>query len=59
MNNPCLKEIPTCQLVEELASREGVEEYTVDPHEPFAIQISGENQAPHSSGPARILYVYD
>jgi len=54
-----LKEIPTCQLVEELVRREGVEEYVVAPYEPFKIEVADKSKAPHTDGPAIILYIYD
>ena len=59
MNSVNLKDIPTCQLVEELASREGVEEYCVAPYEPFSILVGGQSKASDTMGPARLLYVYD
>lgn len=59
MSNADLKEIPTCQLVEELASREGVEAYWVAPYEPFSILVSGQSKVSDTTGPARLLYVYD
>ena len=36
-----LKEIPTCQLVEELKSREGVEQIVVEPYEDFKMNVNG------------------
>lgn len=45
-----LKKIPTCQLVEELTSREGVDSVTIEPY---------ETAKPNIKGPAVILIVID
>ena len=54
-----LKKVPTCQLVEELANREAVNRYYVDPYEPFEIKISGASKETIKDGPGIILFVYD
>lgn len=41
---------PTCELVDQLAVREGVTEHIVDPYEKGSIDVSG---------PARVLVVID
>lgn len=45
-----LQKIPTCKLVEELKTREGVCAQTINPHEDQQIQING---------PAIVLIVID
>lgn len=45
-----LKKVPTCQLVEELTSREGVDSVTIEPY---------ETAKPSIEGPAIILIVVD
>lgn len=45
-----MKEADTYQLAEELVTREGVEEYVVDPYDEFTLSVSG---------PARVLVIYD
>ena len=53
-----LSEIPTKELVEELAKREGVKEIIIQPYEWY--QITGEKeQWKTGTGPARILVVVD
>ena len=42
--------MPTCELVDQLAVREGVTEHIVDPYEKGSIDVSG---------PARVLVVID
>lgn len=47
---PLLKSIPTCQLVEELTGREGVDCFYVEPYEELPISVSG---------PAVVMVVID
>lgn|GEM_PF-3662257 len=61
-----LKNIPTCELVEELAHREGVGEIQICEYEPFKIVSGGDIKSlgdlfgfDVDSGPARILVVID
>ncbi len=52
-----LKNISTKQLVEELVSREAVEEIRIGPYEPYSITV-GE-QTIHDGGPVVILRIWD
>jgi len=61
-----LKAIPTCKLVEELESREGVSVQMVDVNEPFSVFVDGEQKSfkeafgfEVNTGPAIILAVID
>jgi hypothetical protein len=52
-----LSTIPTCELVEELINREGVEELLVEPYEFYSMEVGCGGT--HGEGPARILIVTD
>jgi hypothetical protein len=57
-----LSEVLTCDLVNELAKREGVEEIVIAPDEDFVAANCGrdhENILQERGGPARILVVID
>jgi hypothetical protein len=53
-----LTNVKTCDLVQELAKRIGVEEFSVAPNISFSIKVDAVNKV-EDTGPARILYVYD
>lgn len=59
------KILPTCMLVDELKSREGVDEIEILPHQPYMIETVQPNgkddkdKCRESNGPARILVVTD
>ena len=52
-----LKNVSTKQLVEELASRGGVEKIAVEPYEPYSITV-GEQKI-SDGGPVVILRIWD
>jgi hypothetical protein len=55
-----LQDIPTCDLVNELAKREGVINYSVDSGTPYDVVIGRpDGSEPMPYGPARILVVVD
>lgn len=49
----------TCVLVQELATREGVQHIKVEPHVPIKVEVDGKNVGEIKSGPCHILVVYD
>lgn len=62
----CMRLMPqTCDLVNELAKREGVQEIVIEPHRKFIIQTKNSDDAAFEypsevkTGPARILVVID
>ena len=42
LKNIALSQTPTCELCAELARREAVQEFAVDPYEPFELTIDGK-----------------
>jgi hypothetical protein len=52
-----LNNIPTCELVDELEKREGVEKVWVAPYEPYAVRSGAYKRI--DDGPACILIVID
>lgn len=52
-----LSTVPTCELVEELRKREGVDSVNVEPYEPYSITVG--NKKATEQGPAIILTVID
>jgi hypothetical protein len=48
---------PTCDMVDDLAAREGVTEYWVPPHQGYALIVGGKTL--QDTGPVRILIVTD
>ena len=52
-----LSTVPTCELVEELRKREGVDSVNVEPYEPYSITIG--DKAESEQGPAVVLVVID
>ena len=56
--NESIKNTPTCELVDELVKREGVEEVLIGVNETYGIR-SETGIGKLSSGPARILIVID
>ena len=60
LKNITLSETPTCELCAELARREAVQEFAVEPYKPFNLTIDGkEVTAEINGGPARIFIVWD
>lgn len=57
-----LKEVPTCNLVKELATREGVTEYVAGPQDRYLVRTKTDDGISHVDfdlGPAVILVVVD
>lgn len=55
-----MEEIKTCELVNELSKREGVQEIIVEPYENIEIITETKRQALGiAQGPARILVIWD
>ena len=52
-----LSTVPTCELVEELRKREGVDSVNVEPYEPYGITVGEKTET--EKGPAIILTVID
>lgn len=52
-----LSTVPTCELVEELRKREGVDSVNVEPYEPYSITVGEKTET--EKGPAIILTVID
>lgn len=52
-----LSTVPTCELVEELRKREGVDSVNVEPYEPYSITVG--NKKATEQGPAVLLVVID
>ena len=52
-----LSEVPTCELVEELSKREGVDSVAVEPYEAYGIIVGEKTKT--EKGPAVILTVID
>lgn len=52
-----LTKIATCDLVEELSKREGVEKFFVAPYEPFSVRIGDKVQS--ETGPVVIMVICD
>lgn len=52
-----LSAVPTCELVEELKKREGVDSVTVEPYELYSITVG--NKKAEEKGPAVLLVVID
>lgn len=52
-----LTKIATCDLVEELSKREGVEKLLVAPYEPFSVRIGDKEQS--ETGPVVIMVICD
>lgn len=58
--NTILATTPTCELCSELAKREAVQEFVVEPYKPFELTIDGKAaSAAICEGPARIFVVWD
>ena len=53
-----LKNVPTKELVEELALREAVEKIVVEPYKPFSITVDDQKIC-YDSGPIVILKIWD
>ena len=53
-----LSNIPTCELVKELVTREGVIEFQINPYDDYEI-ISRDELLYDDDGPSRILVVID
>ena len=62
-DGPCrLADVPTCDLVKELATREGVTEHVARPHDQYLVKTKvydGVSRADFGLGPAIILVVVD
>jgi hypothetical protein len=57
-----LTSVPTCVLVEELKSREAVNNVWVDPYVPFEVNVNGKvvrNEDVPKTGPVVILTIWD
>ncbi len=52
-----LSTVPTCELVEELKKREGVDSVNVEPYEPYSITVGEKTET--EKGPAVLLVVID
>ena len=52
-----LSTVPTCELVEELRKRKGVDSVNVEPYEPYSITVG--NKKATEQGPAVLLVVID
>lgn len=52
-----LSAVPTCELVEELRKREGVDSVNVEPYEPYSITIGDKTES--EQGPAVLLVIID
>lgn len=54
-----LKSVATCDLVEELMTREGVKSIVVEPYDEYLIDAISCEDAIEDTGPATILIVTD
>lgn len=52
-----LNNVPTCTLVHELETREGVEQIWVNPYSPY--RITTEEKTVSDDGPATLLIIID
>ena len=52
-----LSAVSTCELVEELRKREGVDSVNVEPYEPYSITVGEKTET--EKGPAVLLVVID
>lgn len=60
MNMSALSQIPTCDLVKELETREAVQSVWIEPYTPFGIFKSGERvDLEIAEGAAKILVIWD
>lgn len=60
MNMSALSQIPTCDLVKELETREAVQSVWIEPYTPFGIFKLGERvDLEIAEGAAKILVIWD
>ena len=52
-------EYETCELVQELVKREGVQHIEVEPYTPIKIEVDGKSVGEIEGGPCHIFVVYD